>query len=282
MKPKLYIPPTSALNNNTAIYEPSEDSFLLIDAVSSDSERAFLRDRFPTVSPSLLVFEVGVGSGIVLGHVSAYAGWIFGRRDVLCAGGDVNAGAVRVASQTVGVAGKERGWKSEETNEQERRIQGNQMVEDGAASEKSDGQGRFLDIIHSSLLSSLLPKSVDVLLFNPPYVPTEELPAVPSRFHTEATAKSKFETESNLFALAYAGGNDGMEVTNLLLSQLEEGLSERGVAYILFCARNKPDEVKRRLEGEGWHVENIMYSGGKGGWERLVVLRVYRKGLRWQ
>jgi release factor glutamine methyltransferase len=277
MKPKLYIPPSSTLNNNTTIYEPSEDSFLLIDAISSDSQRSFLRDRFPTTTPSPLVFEVGVGSGIVLGHVSAYAEWIYGRKDVLCAGGDVNVGAVRVARETVRGAGLERGWKSEQANEQESGHEGTHWVEEGTASERLDGQARFLDIIHSSLLSSLLPKSVDVLLFNPPYVPTEDLPAAPSLPTTEATAQSKFEIESNLFALAYAGGNDGMEVTNILLSQLDEGLSERGAAYILFCARNRPDEVKRRLEGEGWGVEVVVESGGKGGWERLCVLRIFRE-----
>jgi release factor glutamine methyltransferase len=208
-----------------------------------------------------------VGSGVVLGYVCGYAEWIFGR-GVVCAGGDVNGGAVGVGRETVERAGVERCWKREGK-------EADVIGDDGI--EKLGGQAVFLDIVQASLLSAMRPGCVDVLLFNPPYVPTESLPSLPTTTATGADAQSKFEIESNLYALAYAGGNDGMEITNVLLSQLDEGLSERGVAYILFCASNKPDEVKRRLEEERWSVEVVAESGGKGGWERLCVMRIYRK-----
>ena len=84
-----------------------------------------------------------------------------------------------------------------------------------------------------------------------------------------------------------------MEVTNQLLAQLPSVLSDRGVAYILFCARNKPLEVRERVRGwaaggcmgengrgarrRRWQCEVVAESGGKGGWERLSILRVWRE-----
>ena len=47
--------------------------------------------------------------------------------------------------------------------------------------------------------------------------------------------------------LALLGGKDGMAITDKLLRQLEQILSPDGVAYILFCARNKPKEVIKRF-----------------------------------
>lgn len=70
-----------------------------------------------------------------------------------------------------------------------------------------------------------------------------------------------------------------METTDRLLSQLSEILSpDRGVAYILLCAQNKPEEVKSRIKGwgTGWAVETVGTSGKKGGWEKLQIIRIWR------
>lgn len=77
-----------------------------------------------------------------------------------------------------------------------------------------------------------------------------------------------------------------MQVTNKLLAQLPEILCpRRGVAYVLLCQQNRPEEVVRRIRegewdglGEGrWAVEIVGRSGKVGGWERLVVLRIWRE-----
>ena len=52
------------------IYEPAEDSYLLLDTLSSASETTFLRSHFRT-GPAPLVVEVGTGSGVVLAFVVA-------------------------------------------------------------------------------------------------------------------------------------------------------------------------------------------------------------------
>lgn len=56
-------------------------------------------------------------------------------------------------------------------------------------------------------------RSVDVLLFNPPYVPTPDEEAY--------AAQTLAPRASDLIAGAWAGGEDGMGVTNLFLDHVE-------------------------------------------------------------
>ncbi|KAF1988335.1 hypothetical protein K402DRAFT_419670 [Aulographum hederae CBS 113979] len=239
------------------VYEPAEDSFLLLDTLSSASETAFLQERFAQQCP--LVVEVGTGSGVVLAFVAANTSPIFGHSRVLTLGTDLNLFACKAASHTVQQALKE------------------------SASQSSPSV--FLEILNTDLTGSLRPHSVDLLIFNPPYVPTETIPDPPKHGiddDTKSSSKSKnstFDRDSQLLALSYAGGADGMEVTNRLLDQLHSILHlQRGVAYILLCAQNKPLKVQERLRnwGANWSVEVVGNSGKKGGWEKLQILRVWR------
>ncbi|EHA19647.1 hypothetical protein ASPNIDRAFT_142987, partial [Aspergillus niger ATCC 1015] len=137
------------------------------------------------------------------------------------------------------------------------------------------------------LASPIRPHSIDILLFNPPYVPTPELPRLPSKEDNEedkeVSRSEKFERESYFLSLTYAGGKDGMEITERLLADIPRVLSERGVAYVLLCAQNRPREVVERIQGwdvdmEGgkWCAELVGSSGVQAGWEKLVIVRVWR------
>jgi len=69
----------------------------------------------------------------------------------------------------------------------------------------------LLHPVRTSLVQSLqerLSHQVDVLIFNPPYVPTDEL---------EATSGQEAQDISG----AWAGGADGMYLTNVLLKQVD-------------------------------------------------------------
>jgi methylase of polypeptide subunit release factors len=57
-------------------------------------------------------------------------------------------------------------------------------------------------------LKSRLRRQIDVLIFNPPYVPTEEEEVLLAQARGE-------------IAGAWAGGHDGMAVTNRLLEELD-------------------------------------------------------------
>lgn len=235
------------------IYEPAEDSYLLLDTLSSASEKAFLSDRFKTSATrsSPLVVEIGTGSGVILSFVHAHALTLFGRSDVLTVGVDVNRYACQATEQTVQVA--------------------------GAVPAQHESHGLYLGNVVGDLGCALRGGIVDVLIFNPPYVPTPELPEIPSSVVGERP--TTFEEDSVLLELSYAGGADGMETTDRLLDGLPELLTrEIGCAYVLLCAQNKPEKVKERIRqlGEGWNVETVGSSGRKAGWEKLQIVRIWR------
>jgi len=110
-----------------------------------------------------------------------------------------------------------------------------------------------------------------------------------------------------------------MEITNKLIDQLPRVLDPvRGVAYILFCAQNKPREVLERLKQAiatateaaaaaatataapasdppttatatstststptiawaGWDAKIVSSTGNKAGWEKLCIMRIWKK-----
>ncbi|ELU41422.1 hypothetical protein AG1IA_04545 [Rhizoctonia solani AG-1 IA] len=72
-----------------------------------------------------------------------------------------------------------------------------------------------LDAVICNLVRPLKPRlsgQIDVLIFNPPYVPTEEEEAIMAQSQAD-------------IAGAWAGGFDGMAVTNRLLDELDVSLS---------------------------------------------------------
>jgi release factor glutamine methyltransferase len=239
------------------VYEPAEDSYLLLDTLSSSAEAAFLRDRFADASSTPFILEVGVGSGVVLAFAAANAPKIFGRNDVLTLGTDISSFACKAAAQTV----------------------------QNALRGSSGSQSVTLDVINGDLASAIRPHSVNVFIFNPPYVPAE----LPDYAHHETfnalpagQPKTTFDQDSYLLELSYAGGEDGMVITNQMLAQIPEILEvSSGVAYVLLCAQNKPREVKRQIRewGSGWRAETVGTSGKQAGWEKLQIIRIWREEL---
>lgn len=69
-----------------------------------------------------------------------------------------------------------------------------------------------------------------------------------------------------------------METTNRLIESIPSALSERGIAYVLLCAQNRPAEVIARIEAweQRWKAEIVGRSGKVAGWEKLVILRIWR------
>ncbi|KIH89617.1 methyltransferase [Sporothrix brasiliensis 5110] len=238
------------------VYEPAEDSFLMMDTLALPAETAFLQSRFgatssgPTTPP--LVVEIGSGSGVVLAFVVAQAAHLFGETAPrpLAMAVDVNTFACAATAETVRRAVQEAG---------------------------PSVSGTLVGALRADLVSALRPGQVDVLLFNPPYVPTPRLP------QNESDTRDDFARDSHLLELAYAGGHDGMETTDRLLEALPDVLSGRGCAYILLCAQNRPGAVKERIRAwpcpdatASWHAETVGSSGKQAGWEKLQIVRIWR------
>lgn len=242
------------------IYEPAEDSYLLLDTLSSENESAFLRERFRNGS-SPLVCEVGTGSGVVLAFVTAQSQIILGRTDMVVLGTDINRFACQAAWQTVDQAQREA------------------RPDTSATISLSNTQS--LAILNADLAAPLRKHALDILIFNPPYVPAP-LPdltkhEVHNTYNPAMSDQEAFDRDSHLLSLSYAGGEDGMEVTNKLLDQLPDVLDPvRGVAYVLLCAQNKPKEVIDRIERwpGSWQASIVGSSGMKAGWEKLVIVRI--------
>lgn len=254
------------------IYEPAEDSYLVLDTLSSTTETAYLTQRFSNPNtqvhtqqqpsadpkgqpPAPLVVEIGTGSGVILAFINAHASLLFGRADILVLGVDVNRHACRATAETVRVAAAD------------------------AQQSETQQHGEYLGNVLGDLAAGLRPGSVDVLVFNPPYVPTAEMPGLPGEDEAgEGNGRTQWDVDSHLLSLSYAGGADGMETTHRLLEVLQDVLSNRGVAYILLCAQNKPDLVKERIRSwsPDWDVQTVGSSGKKAGWEKLVIIRIAR------
>lgn len=197
------------------VYEPAEDSYLLLDCFEERLEKHRQR-RFP------LVCEIGTGSGIVSAFLHAH---IF--PDGIFVATDVNPAACVCAKETI--------------------------------SKNSSSRNSLADVCQMSLTSALRPHSVDILVFNPPYVPAEEVPDLP-----------RTSEDPSWIDLALLGGEDGMVVTWEVLNGLDTILAPGGAAYILFCARNNPDKVAETMRARGWEVETVAHR--KAGWEVLSVL----------
>lgn len=267
--------PSTAHISFDSIYEPAEDSFLLIDCIASEEEKAFLKSRFKSSSwtaisdPCPVLIEIGAGSGVVVAFATANAEVIFGRSDFISLGTDVNGLACRAAQETATRAVTERHPQAEVNTESRNHIA------------QLSSSSIFLDCLMADLCSPLRSAMVDVLLFNPPYVPTPHLPLphFNMEYHASQGRERTFEENSHLLELSYAGGHHGMEVTNRVLDQLPYLLNpERGVAYILLCAQNQPELVKERVRGWGgsWQADTAASSGRHGGWEKLQVIRIWR------
>lgn len=280
------------------VYEPSEDSYLFLDTLSSPSEIEWLQTRFSSAGTSLLV-ELGPGSGVVIAFLTAHARKIFGS-DVLSLSVDVNWHACRATRTTVEVAiADERKREDGESTASPSTSADKRATKAGLVGwpeTQTRTSSTYLTSLRGDLSSALRPHSADVMIFNPPYVPTESVPSLSSL--TEHATKPTFEESSHLLAQSYAGGRDGMEVTERMLAQLPDALSARGVAYVLFCRGNRPEEVKQAIrawdagelegvegdEGEDggrrrgeWHAETVGESGKTAGWEKLEIVRIWKE-----
>ncbi|CCK71885.1 S-adenosylmethionine-dependent methyltransferase KNAG_0I00940 [Huiozyma naganishii CBS 8797] len=215
------------------VYEPAEDSFLLLDSLEKDLQ--FLQTRFD--GNLAIVCELGPGSGIVTTFMMQNN--IPSHNGALYLALDINPWALEGTLQTATL---------------------NNCI-------KENGHSGYLEPVQSDLTTGLRDKQVDLLVFNPPYVPAEEVPEIP-------------DTKENIdqwLDLALLGGVDGMEITGKVLDSLETVLSPKGVAYILFCARNKPEQLVQKImqEDPSWDIELIEHR--KAGWEVLSVYRFMHK-----
>lgn len=154
------------IENHHEVYEPAEDTFLLLDTIVIDKN-----DN---------VLEIGTGCGIIALECARHGA------DVICT--DINPYAIKLA---------ERNYNKNK--------------------DKLDG---VIDFRCGDLFSVLRKdEKFDVIIFNPPYLPT----------HVD-------EQVDKWFDVATDGGSDGLKIINRFINDLNKYLKHNGHAYFVFSS----------------------------------------------
>jgi len=180
----------AAQQERSTAYEPREDTFLLLEALT---EISLERSR---------VLEIGTGSGILAAYCA--------RRGPDVTASDIDADAIRVL----------------------------RLV--------SDRLGTHLRLVVSDLFSDIDDR-FDLVLFNPPYLPSDRTrdPAVD-------------------------GGSGGIRIISAFLNQLPQHLVENGFALLLVSSLNDPERLTVLQAG----ISFEMIRQRSLFFERLYVLKV--------
>ncbi len=217
------------------LYEPAEDTYVLLDTL--EEQRQQLIDHFAHHGiQAPLCLEIGTGSGIITTFLQRN---IVGNNGIYLTT-DLNNYACQTSLRT------------------------------NSLNRTSKQEPVIIDSIQCNLTTPVIDNAIDLLIFNPPYVPSEEVPKLPDDV-------SKIDESADLLVdLALCGGEDGMVITNKVLDNLYKTLSQNGVALILFCARNKPDKVVEKFNVDNnWNIMKVFER--KAGWEYLSVWRFEKR-----
>ncbi|ESL12045.1 hypothetical protein TRSC58_00193 [Trypanosoma rangeli SC58] len=245
----------------TRVYEPEADTFLLLEALDKDA------DVLRTLQPRRCV-EIGCGSGTVITHLQLVLSGVSGGASRTqegqclsssawqgeCHAVDINPVALEATSIT---------WRTTL-----QRLWG-------------DAAPR-LHLHHGDLFGPFQRESTegqqaveteefDVILFNPPYVPT-------SMDELESAGK-----QGDFITAAWCGGPRGRVVVDRFVSQLPRFLSAGGVCYIVAIAQNDVPGLMKTIctafrgttQAEA-AVEITVVSERYTG-EQLKVIRVRRE-----
>ena len=169
----------------------------------------------------LFVFEIGPGSGLVVNFLACH---LKNSKSILFHAADINKNACLATQKT-------------------------------SIQNKND-----VNIINCDLVLPMLNRlnhSVDVLLFNPPYVVTESN-----------------ELGSKCLQAAWAGGKDGREVMDRLFPYVDCLLSENGVFYLVCIKQNNIDDIREYFSRINFEMTTVLNR--KAGIESLFVLRFNR------
>ncbi|XP_047337255.1 methyltransferase N6AMT1 [Impatiens glandulifera] len=206
-------------SSHPEVYEPCDDSFSLVDALLAD--RSKLLEHRPN-----LCMEIGCGSGYVITSLALMLG---GEED-RCGGTyyiatDVNPNAIMVTSKTM------------------------------------EAHGVYAELINTDIASGLekrLAGLVDVMVVNPPYVPTPE-----------------DEVGNGGIVASWAGGENGRTVIDKILLIADKLLSPKGWLYMVTLTANNPMEICVDMSKKGYGSRIVVQRSTEE--ENLLVIKFWRE-----
>lgn len=201
------------------VYEPAADTFLLLDALQHELRQGIFDKRKDPAH----ALEIGCGTGIPSVFLRNH--WHNGDDDsktmtktttrpkLFSYVTDINPRALKVARETAKVT--------------------------------QSSSCSVFEAVRCDLASALLPRlqgSVSILLFNPPYVPTQD----------EDVGTTDIEA-------AWAGGVDGRRVVDRAIEPIAQ-LLERpgGLAYLVTVDENRPMELAERFRRLGLDMKPLV------------------------
>jgi len=188
-----------SLNLPKTCYLPSDDTFLLLDALKKEALNNYKN-----------ALELGFGSGIISLYLSKKINMVD------CC--DINEDVIDYFKNLV------------------------------------DKENLNINVIKSNLFTNIN-KKYDVIVFNPPYVPSEKI-----------NLKDKE-------AIATDGGKEGSEIIHQFLKNLNKFLKKEGVCYLLISSLNNPERIIKNIKKE-FSVKII--NKKKLFFEELLILKILK------
>lgn len=198
------------------IYEPSEDTFLLIDALDLD-QNVLIKANIN------VVLEVCCGNGFPVISASFFFETVWSLAT------DININALKFLC------------------------------------ELSQANNVHVETLHSSISFGLRHSSADLLLCNPPYVPSDS--------NIVTTARSLIYSDS-IIDYAWKGGTDGMEFFHAFLPEASRVLRKYGLLYCIVLTEPWNKYFLRNRDYIDSHfIETKVVAKRKSVLETLLVVR---------
>ncbi|XP_046385376.1 methyltransferase N6AMT1 [Ischnura elegans] len=197
-----------SLSDYEYVYEPAEDTFLMMDALEKDL--GCISSSCPRV-----IVEICCGTGVIISALSRAL-----HDSAFYIAADINQYACEASNNTIQLNGT-----------------------------------HTFQVIRSDLLTCLKTGVVDILICNPPYVPTS---------NEELNCKDPL-------TCSWAGGENGRQVMDRLFSDVRRLLSPGGKFYILVLKENRPSEIIDLFLNKGFKYDTILSR--KSGRESLSVIK---------
>lgn len=123
-----------------------------------------------------------------------------------------------------------------------------------------EAHGCHAELVNTNIASGLekrLARSVDVMVVNPPYVPTPEE-----------------EVGSDGIASAWAGGENGRSVIDKILPVADQLLSDKGWLYLVTLSTNNPSEICLLMRKRGYASRIVLQRSTDE--ESLHIIKFWR------